>query len=96
MRHARTRAKVTSVIRAFWSWAEEESHAPFSPAAKIRRPRVPRKMAPLLPAHVDELLLDCARTPRDCLALLALLDCGIRRSELAGQERGATVQAKAA
>ncbi len=68
MRQARTRAKVTSVIRAFWLWAEEESHAPFSPAAKIRRPRAPRKMAPLLPAHVDELLLDC----------------GIRRSELAG------------
>lgn len=84
MRHARTRAKVTSVIRAFWSWAEEESHAPFSPAAKIRRPRAPRKMAPLLPAHVDELLLECARTSRDRLALLTLLDCGIRRSELAG------------
>src|SRR5437763_9885588 len=31
MRHARTRAKVTSVIRAFWVWAEEEGHVPFSP-----------------------------------------------------------------
>jgi site-specific recombinase XerC len=36
MRHARTRAKVTSVIRAFWVWAEEEGHVPFSPASKIR------------------------------------------------------------
>jgi site-specific recombinase XerD len=62
MRHARTRAKVTSVIRAFWVWAEEEGHVPFSPASKIRRPRAPRKTAPLLPAHVDELLLDCSRT----------------------------------
>jgi integrase/recombinase XerD len=84
MRHARTRAKVTSVIRAFWVWAEEEGHIPFSPASKIRRPRAPRKTAPLLPANVDELLLGCARTPRDRLSLLVLLDCGVRRGELAG------------
>jgi integrase/recombinase XerD len=84
MRHARTRAKVTSVIRAFWVWSEEEGHVPFSPASKIRRPRAPRKTAPLLPAHVDELLLACARTSRDRLALLVLLDCGVRRAELAG------------
>jgi site-specific recombinase XerD len=84
IRHARTRAKVTSVIRSFWEWAEDEGHVPFSPAAKIRRPRAPRKTAPLLPAHVDEILLGCARTARDRLALLVLLDCGVRRSELAG------------
>src|SRR5262249_4024709 len=84
MRHARTRAKVTSVIRAFWIWAEEEGHVPFSPAAQIRRPGAPRKTAPLLPVHVDELLLGCARTSRDRLALLVLLDCGVRRAELAG------------
>jgi integrase len=40
-------------------------------------------MAPLLPAHVDDLLLDCTRTSRDRLALLVLLDCGVRRAELA-------------
>jgi site-specific recombinase XerD len=84
MRHARTRAKVTSVIRAFWVWAEEEGHVAFSPASKIRRPRAPRKTAPLLPAHVDELLLDCAQTSRDRLALHVLLDCGVRRAELGG------------
>jgi len=75
MRHARTRAKVTSVVRAFWVWAEEEGHIPFSPASKIRRPRAPRKTAPLLPADADEVLLGCARTSRDRLALLVLLDC---------------------
>jgi hypothetical protein len=30
-REARTRAKVTSVIRAFWTWAEEQDQVPFSP-----------------------------------------------------------------
>jgi integrase len=73
-----------SVIRAFWVWAEDEGHVPFSPASRIRRPRAPRKTAPLLPAHVDELLLGCAPTPHDRLALLVLLDCGVRRAELGG------------
>jgi site-specific recombinase XerD len=40
-REARTRAKVTSVVRAFWAWAEDQGHVPFSPAAKLRRPRAP-------------------------------------------------------
>src|SRR3954451_12314565 len=31
-REARTRAKVTSVIRAFWTWAEDQDQVPFSPA----------------------------------------------------------------
>jgi integrase len=83
-REARTRAKVTSVIRAFWAWAEEQDHVPLSPAAKLRRPRAPRRMAPLLPLHADaQLLGGCAR-PRDRVALLLLLDLGLRRSELAG------------
>jgi len=40
-REARTRAKVTSVVRAFWAWAEEQDQVPFSPASKLRRPRAP-------------------------------------------------------
>jgi hypothetical protein len=38
-RSPRTRQKVTSVVRAFWSWAEEQGHIAISPAARIRRPR---------------------------------------------------------
>jgi site-specific recombinase XerC len=83
-RSARTRQKVTSVIRAFWSWAEDQGFVPFSPAAKIRRPRAQRKAAPLLPANVDARLLASATTARDRLALLVLLDCGVRRAELGG------------
>jgi len=83
-REARTRAKVTSVIRAFWAWAEEQDHVPLSPAAKLRRPRAPRKAAPLLPLHADAQLLAACVRPRDRVALLLLLDLGLRRSELAG------------
>jgi len=83
-REARTRAKVTSVIRAFWLRAEEQDQVPFSPAAKLRRPRAPGRAAPLLPQNSDARLLNAALTPRDCVALLFLLDLGVRRSELAG------------
>jgi integrase/recombinase XerC len=83
-REARTRAKVTSVVRAFWTWAEDQGHVPFSPAAKLRRPRAPRKNAALLPVNTDARLLNVTRTPRDRCALLLLLDAGLRRSELTG------------
>src|SRR5450759_1709735 len=66
-REARTRAKVTSVVRAFWSWAEDQDQVPFSPAAKLRRPRAPRRAAPL---NADARLLNAAQTPRDRVALL--------------------------
>jgi hypothetical protein len=39
---ARTRQKATSVIRAFWAGAENEAIVPFSPAARLRRPRASR------------------------------------------------------
>jgi hypothetical protein len=41
------------LVGAFWTWAEEQDHVPFSPAAKLRRPRAPRKAAPLLPQSAD-------------------------------------------
>ena len=81
---ARTRAKVTSVIRSFWTWAEDESLVPFSPAAKLRRPKAAKKTPGLLPVAADQRLLNAAETIRDELALLILIDCGLRRAELAG------------
>jgi integrase/recombinase XerC len=83
-REARTRAKVTSVVRAFWAWAEEQDHVPFSPAAKLRRPRARRKSVPLLPLNTDARLLNATKVPRDRCAWLLLLDAGLRRSELKG------------
>jgi integrase/recombinase XerC len=83
-REARTRAKVTSVVRAFWAWAEDQDQVPFSPAAKLRRPRAPRKSAPLLPLNADARVLNVAKIPRDRCGLLLLLDAGLRRSELTG------------
>lgn len=84
MRTARTRQKVTSVIRSFWSWCEDEGHIAISPASKIRRPRAERRLAKVLPANSQPKLLLAAKHPRDRLALFCLLDLGLRRAELAG------------
>jgi site-specific recombinase XerC len=83
-REARTRAKVTSVILAFWAWAEEQDQVPFSPAARLRRPRAPRRTAPLLPGNADARLLGVTSVARDRVALLFLLDLGVRKGELRG------------
>lgn len=80
---ARTRQKVTSVIRAFWSWCEEEGHIAISPAHRIRRPRAERRVARALPIGARPQLLEAAKHPRDRLGLFLLLTCGVRRDELA-------------
>jgi len=92
-RTARTRQKVTSVVRAFWSWAEDQGHIAISPAARIRRPRAERKLAKVLPLDARPRLLTVAKHPRDRLGLFCLLVLGLRRSELAGiQVRGFDAQ----
>lgn len=81
---ARTRQKITSIVRAFWSWCEEEGHIAISPAYRIRRPRAERRVARPLPIGARPQLLEAAKHPRDRLGLFCLLTLGIRRNELAG------------
>ena len=83
-REARTRQKVTSVIRSFWGWMEEQGLLALSPAARIRRPRAPKKIARTLPTDARSRLLEVARHPRDRMGLFCLLGLGMRREELAG------------
>jgi integrase/recombinase XerC len=84
MQSARTRQKITSVIRAFWGWCEEQMLVAVNPAARIRRPRAERRVAKVLPLAARPQLLEEIRTPRDRLALYCLLIRGVRRNELAG------------
>jgi integrase/recombinase XerC len=84
MRSAKTRQKVTSVVRAFWTWAEEQGHIAISPAARIRRPKAEKKVARVLPLNAHPRLLLAAGHPRDRLGLFCLLELGLRRAELAG------------
>lgn len=78
----RTRQKVTSVVRAFWSWCEDEGHIAISPASKIRRPRAERRVVQTLPPNARPRLLLVAKAPRDRLGLFCLLALGVRRDEL--------------
>jgi integrase/recombinase XerC len=81
-RSAGTRKNVTSVIRAFWSWSEEEGLIAVNPASRIRRPRGERKVPRVLPADARPRLLEVAKQPRDRLALLVLVCTGVRAGEL--------------
>ncbi len=82
-RAARTRAKVTSVFRAFWRWCAEEGHIEVSPAARIRRPHTEQRVARVLPPDARPWLLKAAESSRDRLALFCLLSMGLRRAEVA-------------
>lgn len=84
MRSNRTRQKVTSVIKSFWAWAEDEGVVAISPAARIKRPKAERKVARVLPLDARPRLLEQAKHPRDRLGLFCLLVLGLRRAELAG------------
>jgi len=83
-REPQTRANATTALRSFWSWAEDEGHVERSPATRLRRPKLPKKTIQLLPELVDTELLAVAENVRDRLALIVLLDYGIRKGELTG------------
>ena len=83
LRTARTRQKVTSVIRSFWSWAEEQGHIAVDPAHRIRRPRAERRVARVLPLDARPRLLAVAKHPRDRLALQSRSRSGCGGAELA-------------
>jgi site-specific recombinase XerD len=83
-REPNTRKKVTSAVRGFWKWAEDEGHVERSPAARLRSPKIPQRSPDLLPMAVDTRLIAAAETARDRLAVIVLLDYGLRRSELTG------------
>jgi integrase/recombinase XerC len=78
-RSPRTRQKVTSIVRAFWSWAEEQGHIAISPAARIRRPRAEKRVAPLLPADARP------RSSRSRSTLATASPCSASFSSVSGE-----------
>jgi integrase/recombinase XerD len=82
-RTPRTRAKVISVLRDFFSWAVRERGLPGNPATPIFRPRK-RDVArgTFTPADVAKAISSQPRQ-RDRVALLLLFRLGLRKSELA-------------
>lgn len=87
-RSAKTRAKITSILHAFWGWCEDEGHLVIDPSHRIRRPRAEKRVAKVLPLDARPRLLTAAKDPRDRLGLFCLLVLGLRRAELAGIQFG--------
>jgi integrase len=51
------------------------------PASRLRSAKVPKRAPDLLPQAIDTQLLAAAESERDMLALIVLLDLGLRKSE---------------
>lgn len=80
-------------IKAFFQWCVNEDLLSTSPAARIRKPKMPLKVKPTLaPEHIERMLAVCDTETRagsrNYVMLLLLLDTGMRLSELCGLRVG--------
>jgi len=76
-------------LRCFFSWLVREEILPESPFAKVKLPKVTRKIIPTftdsqLKALLSVIDIKTARGYRDMAMILLMLDSGIRVSELCG------------
>lgn len=76
-------------LQAYFKWAVSDGELKASPMANMGPPQVPEEEAPVLPEEaLSRLLKACGgndfEARRDRAILLLLIDCGLRRRELAG------------
>ncbi|HLG76042.1 MAG TPA: tyrosine-type recombinase/integrase [Ktedonobacteraceae bacterium] len=82
-----TVATCVSIVKAFFQWCVDEDLLEASPAARLKKPKVPDKVKPTLNAEdIEKLLLACDTNTRygfrDYVMILVFLDTGVRVSEL--------------
>lgn len=81
-----SRATYTNHVVGFYRWAVENGHLEHDPAARLPRPRIPRRLARPIPEADLKVALECAPEPiRTWLVLAAFM--GLRAAEVAGIRR---------
>jgi site-specific recombinase XerD len=80
-------------LASWWSWLEEEGEITVSPQAKMRPPKVPEQLVPVVSdADLTRLLAACAgktlEDRRDTAMFRLLIATGMRAGELVGMKVG--------
>jgi site-specific recombinase XerD len=88
-RTASTAATYYKPLKLLYAWLAEEQEIPADPMRRMKRPMVPDKPVPIVPADgLKRLFRACAgntfEARRDTALLMLLLDTGARRDEMAG------------
>jgi site-specific recombinase XerD len=88
-RSASTAATYYKPLKLLYAWLAEEEEIPADPMRRMRRPMVPDKPVPIVPADgLKRLFRACAGSTfegrRDTALIMLLLDTGARRDEMAG------------
>jgi len=88
-RSASTAATYYKPLKLLYAWLLEEEEIPADPMRRMKRPMVPDKPVPIVPADgLKRLFRACAGNTfegrRDTALIMLLLDTGARRDEMAG------------
>jgi site-specific recombinase XerD len=88
-RSSSTAATYYKPLKLLYAWLVEEEEIPADPMRRMKRPMVPDKPVPIVPADgLNQLFRACAgntfEARRDTALLMLLLDTGARRDEMAG------------
>lgn len=70
------------VIRAFCNFCVREELLPSSPFARVKMPRLPKKVLPAFSSQELRQILKACTAERDKTAVMFMLDSGVRASEL--------------
>jgi site-specific recombinase XerD len=88
-RTASTAATYYKPLKLLYAWLAEEEEIPADPMRRMKRPMVPDRPVPIVPADgLKRLFRACAgnafEARRDTALIMLLLDTGARRDEMAG------------